>query len=475
MLTLEAVFRGLRPLLLEQNDFGSATSFNSLRILHGGLRYLQTFDLQRHIESVQERRWFLANFPDLAHPLPCLMPLYGQGVRRKSIFRAALLINDLLSINRNNGVRPESSLPGGRIVSKAETVAAFPEVEQGNLQGAAVWHDAAIPDSQRVVMELLRWAAHYGADVANYMQVSALSVKANTVYGVVARDIESDSEMSYRAPVVINSAGPWSVNFAGAVGSKAETWVWPSLAWNVLTDKPALSEYALAVTPPRTGGPTYFLHPWKGRLFIGTGHAAWDGPLDDAVPTAEQIQEMMDDINSSIPGLALATKNVDRVFSGFLPATGPRSVRLSTKPAIVDHSKSGGPRGFFSISGVKFTTARRVAAQTLDTVFSNKRPTGDSRFRRPDAAQAWQSGHVRFSDDDSTRLFLESIGQLIVDESAMNLRDVVFRRTDLWERPDLAMWLAPKIGDMFDWSEDKKSAELARLAHELENPWSLTL
>ena len=138
MLTLEAVFRGLRPLLLERNDFGGATSFNSLRIVHGGFRYLQTLDLPRYFESVQERRWFLANFPDLVNPLPCLIPLYGQGVRRKSILRTALFVNDLLSGNRNVGVSLENQLPPGKILGRAATVSAFPDVDPRNLQGAAL-------------------------------------------------------------------------------------------------------------------------------------------------------------------------------------------------------------------------------------------------------------------------------------------------------------------------------------------------
>lgn len=470
MLTLEAVLRGLRPLLLEREDFGGATSFNSLRIVHGGLRYLQTLDLKRHVESVQERRWFLANFPDLASPLPCLMPLYGKGVRRKSIFRAAMLINDLLSINRNDGVREDRSIPRGKVISKAETVAAFPDVDATNLQGAALWHDAAIPDSQRVVMELLRWAAHYGADAANYMQVSALSIKDNVAGGVVAQDREFGSEWSFRAPVVINSAGPWSEDMAEKMGGKADRWFWPSLAWNILTDKPALSECALALTPPRAGGPTYFLHPWKGRLLIGTGHAPWNGAVDNPITSGEQIEATLDDINASVPGLALTPANVERVFAGLLPAAGPHSARLSTKPAVVDHSKSGGPRGLVSICGVKFTTARRVAAHTLDKVFGAKRAGGGSGSPRPHAAQAWQSGTVDFSDDGANQRYREGLGRLVADESPMNLRDVVFRRTDLWESPDLALRLAPKICDSFAWREDRKEAELAALGEELARP-----
>ena len=470
MLVLEAVFRGLKPLLLEQNDFGGATSFNSLRIVHGGLRYLQTLDLPRHVESVQERRWFLANFPDLVKPLPCLMPLYGRGIRRNSIFGVALAINDMLSFKRNDGVPPSNVLPRGRIFDREETVDAFPGVDSRNLTGAACWYDAAMQDSQRVVLEVLRWAATFGADVANYVEATDLSVKADKVAGLVARDTLAGSEYSFRAPIVVNSAGPWSSKLAERLGGKAQKWFWPSMAWNLLTDLPAPSGHALAISPPRKSGPTYFLHPWKGRLLIGTGHAACPVLTDRPEIPDDRIQMMIDDVNSSIPGLGLNSDNIDRIFAGFLPAAGKLSAELSKRPVIYDHAKSGGPRGLVSVCGVKFTTARRVAQETLDSVFGKHRVAGIMEYRRPDPAQGWQSGQVDFSDDVAARQYLSGIGRLVDDESATNIRDVVIRRTDLWERPELASDIAPKICELFDWPEEKKLAELAKLAQELARP-----
>ncbi len=473
MLVLEAVFRGLKPLLLEKNDFGGATSFNSLRIVHGGLRYLQTLDLPRYFESVQERRWFLANFPDLVKPLPCLMPLYGRGVKRNSIFGVALAMNDMLSFKRNDGVPPSNVLPRGRIFDRAETVEAFPGVDARNLTGAACWYDAAMQDSQRVVLEVLRWAASYGADMANYVEVTELSEKTSEVRGVMARDTLTDSEYLFRAPIVVNSAGPWSSMLAERLGGNKETWFWPSVAWNLLTDLPAPSEHALAVSPLRESGPMYFLHPWKGRLLIGTGHAACPKLTDRPEIPEDKIQMMIDDVTSAIPGLGLTADNIDRIFAGFLPAAAKLSADLSKRPVIHDHVKSGGPRGLVSICGVKFTTARRVAAKTLDSIFGTDRAAGIMEYRRPEPAQGWQSSGMDFSDEKYTETYLAQLSRLITEESALNLGDVIFRRTDLWEKPELALRLAPKIGGVFDWPEDRKIVELAKLAHELKNPWSL--
>ena len=141
-LCLEAARRGLRPALLERDDFGGATSWNSLRIVHGGLRYLQSLDLHRFRESVAERKRWIVDFPDLVRPLPCLMPLYGDGMHRPMVLRAALVLNDALSAGRNRGTRPDRNLLSGRVLSAAQTVERFPRVRGDGLKGAALCRTA---------------------------------------------------------------------------------------------------------------------------------------------------------------------------------------------------------------------------------------------------------------------------------------------------------------------------------------------
>ena len=113
MLLLVATAHDLKAILIERNDFGSQTSFNSLRIIHGGLRYLQSLDIPRSKAMIAERAWFLKNFPDLIFHLPCLMPIYNRGLRSKSMLRFALRLDKLLSSNarRSRGWRPSFMAP----------------------------------------------------------------------------------------------------------------------------------------------------------------------------------------------------------------------------------------------------------------------------------------------------------------------------------------------------------------------------
>src|SRR3989337_3339597 len=187
-LLLTASQAGKKALLLEKDDFGAATSFNNLRTVHGGLRYLQSLDVKRIFESVSERRWFFRNFPDLVKPLPCLMPLYGKGVYKPSIFRFALLLNDLLSFDRNKGVVHKRKLPNGKILSKTEVKEIYPQVDDNNLKGGAVWYDGAMPDSQKVLIEIVKWGCDLDGSALNYTEATDLLIKEGKVTAVRAVD-----------------------------------------------------------------------------------------------------------------------------------------------------------------------------------------------------------------------------------------------------------------------------------------------
>jgi len=114
MIALESARRGISTLLLEKRDFGAHTTLNHLKTVHGGLRYLQSADIIRFTESVKERRWFLKYLGEYVKPMPCVMPLYGDGLYKNSVFRAALLLNDFLSLFRNRGLSADKKIKNGK-------------------------------------------------------------------------------------------------------------------------------------------------------------------------------------------------------------------------------------------------------------------------------------------------------------------------------------------------------------------------
>jgi glycerol-3-phosphate dehydrogenase len=441
MLALEAARRGLRPLLLERDDFGQHTSGSWLRILHGGLRYLQSLDLRRHLESVRERRWFLRVFPDLVEPLPCLMPLYGRGLHRRPVLAAAFAANDLLSAHRNEGLRADRRLPRGRIISRAEALRRAPALDTDRLVGGALWHDAHAPRPERLLVEVLRWATSEGALAANYVEVVELLQDGRAVVGVAARDRVSGETLTFRSGVVVACAGPWSNELSSRVDRRVPDLFRPSLAFNVLFDRAPDFEGALAVTAPRHGARTYFLLPAHGGVLAGTYHAPLAaGTAPVSAPAGELVAAFAKELDDAIPGLRLGTATVRHVFCGQLPARSEGTVDLARREVIHEHGASGGPRGLISVSGVKFTVARAVAERTLRAIerLGHVRPTSRASSRQRPAHEVPEASELlALASRDAAAAGL-TVRRIVAEEAVVMPEDLVWRRTDLALLPDPA-------------------------------------
>ena len=362
-LALEAARRGLAALVVERGGFGQETTWNSLRIVHGGLRYLQSLDFPRFRESVRERRWFLESFPDLVRPLPCLMPLYdpprGGALRRRAVFRFALGINDLLSRER--------ALPPGRLLSVAETEELFPTVDRAGLRGGALWHDAVAPDPRRLVVEILRRACLLGACALERVEALEILGEPGRAAGIRAMDKESGRSLTLRARSVVNCAGPWCGEVARRLDRDVPGLFRPALAWNLLLDREPLSRAALAVASREPGAQTWFLLPWEGKLLAGTAYAPVPpGSSGEEGPDEAGIEGFLAALNAALPGLGAGRGEVLDVLWGRVPAVAEGGTALASRPVVFDHGAAGGLSGLVSVSGVKLTTARAVAERALE-------------------------------------------------------------------------------------------------------------
>ena len=158
----DAAQRGLSVALVERNDFGSGASFNHLRTIHGGLRYLQSFDVKRARESVRERRTIARIAPHAVRPLPFALPLYRSFTRGKLAMRAGFLLDRLVSAGRNQGVPRSHRLRAGRVYSRTSAIQQFPGLKRQGLTGAAVWHDYLTIEPDRLTFAWARAVLRLG-------------------------------------------------------------------------------------------------------------------------------------------------------------------------------------------------------------------------------------------------------------------------------------------------------------------------
>jgi glycerol-3-phosphate dehydrogenase len=328
------------------------------------------------------------------------------------------------------------------------------------------WFDAFVPRPRRLLMEIFHRACDAGSLALNYTEALSPIVRRNAVVGLLVRDRLANREIELRAPLVVNAAGPETGSLTETWGCGSESVAPHALSWNVLLDIAPDFDEALAVAAPRRGAPVLFLIPWEGRLLAGTGHAAVRAGSGHVVPL-DALSAFLEDLKRAAPSLGVHPDRVLRVYSGLLPAVRARSKMLSVRPAVIDHGAHGEPKGLWSVVGVKFTTARRVAAETLRRAtgrlagVSNPAHEDSSTLRRerlgfgPD----WRPE----SDPDGARILQSLIG----DESVIHLDDLLLRRTSLGDDPRTANALAPTLAQWFGEDEATRSKEFDRVKRAL--------
>ena len=241
----DAALRGLRVALVEQGDFGQGTSANSLRTVHGGLRYVQHADFRRVRESIRERAALFQIAPHLVRPFPFMMPTYGHGVRGPEALALGLGAMAVIGFGLCR-----KGLPRAGMLSPADCLKRVPGIRKAGLTGGALWYDGVMFDPERLLWSIVRAGSDAGAEATNYVRVEALERDGGRLTGVRAYDLESGKEFSIRASHVVATVGPWQPELAGRFGLPTpvprEGWI---KALNLVT-RPLGPDFALGVAGP---------------------------------------------------------------------------------------------------------------------------------------------------------------------------------------------------------------------------------
>jgi glycerol-3-phosphate dehydrogenase len=441
----EAASRGLRTALVDAGDFGGGTSFNHQKTVHGGLRSLQSANLRRARESILERRALARIAPWFLRPLPFLVGTYRSATRGRLAFRAAFRLDRWLGRDRNAGVEPELHLPAARLVSKAATLRLFPGVRAEALTGAAQWYDYQMVEADRLTLAFAAAADRAGADIANYVEALTPLGTGDRISGMTARDALTGDTFAINALVTVNAAGARAGSIMQALGVSRRV---PLLkAMNLVTSRPA-SDIALAA--PTAAGQMLTLVPWRGRAIIGTGQSKTLVEPGAAGVTAGEVDAFIAEANQAFPALRLTRDDVTLVHRGIVPAverTQGAPTLLST-PVIYDHAADH-VAGAFTVVGVKYTTARRVAQTVTERVAKQlSKRLAPSRTATTVLPGAGIADHEALAIETARALNLElpmaTIRHLIA-LYAERARDIVRL---MHERDDLRAPLAPGIATL---------------------------
>jgi glycerol-3-phosphate dehydrogenase len=382
---LDAATRGYSVALVERADYAAGTSSRSSKLVHGGLRYLQNFDLGLVREALLERQLMVALAPHLVHPLALVVAAF-DGARPDRMIGVGLNLYDVMAVERLRGRsrlprarrgRPATDLGSDfsewsperhRVISGEEVLELIPALAGRAPTSGYLFYDCQTDDA-RLVLTVLGEAERFGAVVANRLDVSELvRDHAGRAAGVKVRDARGGAEFVVQASNVVNATGVWADRLRpDELHDEAEVpRIAPSRGTHITVRHEDLPLVGGGAIVPAGGGRSIFALPWLGRTLLGTTDNDFSGALDDhhVAPSEDDIAYLLDATNEYF-GTSLQARDLTGAYAGVRPliTTGDpkKSVDISRKAELYETSS-----GMVTITGGKLTTWRRMAKMTVD-------------------------------------------------------------------------------------------------------------
>jgi glycerol-3-phosphate dehydrogenase len=376
---LDAASRGFSVALLEKRDFAAGTSSRSSKLVHGGLRYLQQFDVGLVREALLERQLMVALAPHLVRPLKMVVPSF-DGSRPDRVLGVGLNMYDVLSVDKlrrprvlrrrgsdegdANGQGEDWSPDRHRTISGEDVIELLPALAAREPSSGYLFYDCQTDDA-RLVLTVLGEAERFGAVCANRLEVLELVEEGGSLTGVRARDAASGEELVVHASNVVNATGVWADRIrAEELHGEAEVpIIRPSRGTHITVSGDDIPLNAGAIVPAG-GGRTIFALPWLGRTLIGTTDNDYEGDIEHVRPAEDDVVYLLEAANAFF-GTDLVPSDLTGAYAGVRPliATGDtkKSVDISRKAELYETSS-----GMITITGGKLTTWRRMAKMAVD-------------------------------------------------------------------------------------------------------------
>jgi len=381
---LDAASRGYAVAIVERADWASGTSSRSSKMVHGGLRYLQNFDLGLVREALLERQLMVELAPHLVYPTPFLVPAIGEERKNRRI-GVGLNMYDVMATTRvgsgrrerrrNTALRgegseappsPEHWAPDRhRTIPGEEAAELIPALGPRNPREAYLFYDCQT-DDVRLVLTILGEAERFGVVARNGTPVMDLLEDGGKAAGVVCTDGEGGEPFEVRAANVVNATGVWADRIRpDEIHDQEEIpSISPSRGTHVTVSQSDLPIGTAACVVPAGEDRTIFALPWYGRTLIGTTDRDYDGDIDHVDPSGDDLDYLLGAANEFF-GTSLGREHATGAYAGVRPliATGDphKSVDISRKAELFETSS-----GMLTITGGKLTTWRRMAKQTVD-------------------------------------------------------------------------------------------------------------
>ncbi|MGH7263612.1 MAG: glycerol-3-phosphate dehydrogenase/oxidase [Candidatus Rokuibacteriota bacterium] len=374
----ELALRDLSCALVEKGDFASGTTSRSSKLIHGGLRYLELFDVALVRESLRERETLARLAPQLVRPLPFLVPVYRTGPRKLVKVRIGLRLYDWLT--------PGKRTDRYRTLTREAALALEPTLRPDDLVGAGYYFDDLLLSPERLCLENVLSARRAGAQALNYAQAEELRPRPGEGWTVRVRDLVTGDVATVTGRMLINAAGPWVDRIREMAGIREKG---PRL---LRTTKgahlvlPRLTERAVYLST--RDDRMVFVIPWRDFSLVGTTDTDSDENPDRVWATAEDVAYLVAEARRVLDDARVTEANIVYTYAGIRPLTfgdgsdgssGKRASAVSRQHRVI---AEGPDDRFLSITGTKLTCFRSLAQRVGDEVCRRLGKGGPSRTAR---------------------------------------------------------------------------------------------
>ena len=425
---IQAAASGIKTGLIEMQDFAEGTSSRSTKLVHGGIRYLKTFDVEVVADTVGERAVVQSIAPHIPKPDPMLLPIYeDEGATTFNMFSVKVAMDLYDKLANVTGTKYENYT-----LTPEEVLEREPFLKKEGLKGAGVYLDFRNNDS-RLVIENIKKAAEDGAYLVSKMKAVGFLYDNDQIIGVKARDLLTDEVVEIKAKIVINTSGPWvdkirNLNFKRAVSPKMR----PTKGIHLVVDAKKLSvPQPTYFDTGKQDGRMVFAIPRENKTYFGTTDTDYQGDYTDPKVTQEDVDYLLEVVNHRYPEANITLQDVEASWAGL-------------RPLLIGNSGSdynGGDNGSISdksfekvidiVTEYKENKVTRVEVEDVLNHLENSRDEkapstvsrGSSLEREPDGLVTLSGGKIT----DYRKMAegaLKLIRQLLKDEYGVTAKEI---------------------------------------------------
>lgn len=425
---LQAAASGIKTGLIEMQDFAEGTSSRSTKLVHGGIRYLKTFDVEVVADTVGERAVVQGIAPHIPKPDPMLLPIYeDEGATTFNMFSVKVAMDLYDKLANVTGTKYENYT-----LTPEEVLEREPFLKKEGLKGAGVYLDFRNNDS-RLVIDNIKKAAEDGAYLVSKMKAIGFLYEGDQIVGVKARDLLTDQVVEIHAKIVINTSGPWvdkirNLNFKRAVSPKMR----PTKGVHLVVDAKKLPvPQPTYFDTGKQDGRMVFAIPRENKTYFGTTDTDYQGDYTDPKVTQEDVDYLLDVINHRYPDANITLADIESSWAGL-------------RPLLIGNSGSdynGGDNGSISdksfskvvdtVTEYKENKASRLEVEDVLNHLENSRDEkAPSSISRGSSLERESDGLVTLSGGKITDYrkmaegALKLIRQLLKDDYRMSVKEI---------------------------------------------------